>query len=111
MCSHTVEEPGPPLYRNVTGREAGEPPFRKYATYDIIAPGSFFMSSIMIVPATAVYSTRLPRRTIAPRLSCRSSAYCAVQFSGAADFDSEDEAELLFDASAAWTASGAVSQA
>jgi len=79
----------------------GDPPFLKYATYDIIAPGSFFMSSIMIVPATAVYSRRLPRSVNEPRLSCRCSAYSAAQFSGAEDFDSVEDAALLLGASAA----------
>src|SRR3954465_11944684 len=38
MCSHTVAEPGPPLYRNITGRVASAPVW-KYATYDIAAAG------------------------------------------------------------------------
>ncbi len=54
MCSHTDDEPGPPLNVNVTGRRAGFSPSFVYAVKKMLAagvPSSFF---ITIVPARAV---------------------------------------------------------
>ncbi len=37
MWSQTVDEPGPPLNRNMSGRVAASASRLKYATYDIVA--------------------------------------------------------------------------
>src|ERR1700685_4197417 len=65
MCSHIVDEPGPPFHTNVTGRLRLSAPPSVYATENPCAVASPAASRSGIDPARAVYaSVRPPTVTV-----------------------------------------------
>src|SRR5947209_2725777 len=60
MCSHIVDEPGPPFHTNVTGRVRALSPSAVYATENTRAISSLFASRSAVVPARAVYAIARP---------------------------------------------------
>ncbi len=79
MCNQTVGEPGPPLYRNDTGRVFTSSPSFVYATKNIRAATLPSSRRIGSVPAVAVYlSSRPSSRTVCEVCEIFSSAAVAT---------------------------------
>ena len=57
-CSHTLEDPGPPLKAKVTGRVVGSAPSSTYAVTDI--------SALAVLPVKTPSSYTSSRRTTRP---------------------------------------------
>src|ERR1700716_1409455 len=60
MCSHIVDEPGPPFHTNVTGRVRALSPSAGYAAENTRGISPSFASRSAIVPARAVYAIARP---------------------------------------------------
>jgi hypothetical protein len=79
MCNQTVGEPGPPLYRNDTGRVFASSPSFVYATKNIRAATLPSSRRIGSVPAVAEYlSSRPSSRTVCEVCEIFSSAAVAT---------------------------------